>query len=206
VWDSLGLVDTEHYRRLIASLQDLGVLKSEVSRQKAAQISRKKKIPARQIPRFKVIAPTEASAAHPQAVDKDMRHREGLRGRAEAYRRAGRDAIEPLVGGTEGGRVYVGNLDPGVEVEDLYQRFASFGQIDVIHVPKGRYGTKGYAIVEFSLNAAAQSAVEEASGTEFFGRKIHLRISNPMTGRRRRRSRQRTPTNEVSTSGKRETV
>jgi ATP-dependent DNA helicase RecG len=71
IWDTLGLVDTEHYRRLVASLQEFGVLKSTVDRRTAQKAARTKRIPVKQIPRFRV-EPTNSSTTKTRRVDVDV--------------------------------------------------------------------------------------------------------------------------------------
>ena len=49
IWESLGIVDTEHYRRLIKSLQDLRILRSEISKVEAQARAKKRRISVREL-------------------------------------------------------------------------------------------------------------------------------------------------------------
>src|SRR5690606_17954615 len=54
IWDVVGIVDTEHYRKLVHGLQRLDVLKSPLDREKAQRVARGRKIPFRQFPRYTI--------------------------------------------------------------------------------------------------------------------------------------------------------
>ncbi|MBN5256007.1 putative DNA binding domain-containing protein [Serratia marcescens] len=57
IWDAAGIVDTEEYRRLLDKLLRCGVLKHKIEKIAAKRISRDKKIPFKQFPRFAISFP-----------------------------------------------------------------------------------------------------------------------------------------------------
>ena len=57
IWDNLGIVDTEHYRQLIQSLQQLRVLRSSVRKTLAQKQARLRHVTVRKIPRFTINVP-----------------------------------------------------------------------------------------------------------------------------------------------------
>ncbi len=62
IWDSLGIVDTEHYRQLDRLPRELGILKSEVPKAKAQKMAHLRKTTVRHIPRFKILKESERDA------------------------------------------------------------------------------------------------------------------------------------------------
>lgn len=52
IWSTLGIVDTDNYRKLINGLQRKGILKSEIEKQKAQKLAKLSKISVRDVPRL----------------------------------------------------------------------------------------------------------------------------------------------------------
>jgi Predicted transcriptional regulator containing an HTH domain and an uncharacterized domain shared with the mammalian protein Schlafen len=151
VWDAVGIVDTEDYRKLVDSLLKLGILQNEIERSVAQRLARRKKIPYKQYPRYRIGLPVERRppVAHAAATMPDV----DMGGNSLA-----------LTAESMGRRLYVGNLPLRTDKDRLYELFASLGEVAELSVPHARSHTKGYAFVEFTQAEAADALL--ARGTD----------------------------------------
>lgn len=161
IWNALGIVDTEHYRQLVHSLQQLNILENVINKIEAQRKARRKRVTVREIPRFRIRMPNEKT----------------ISGKIPDY----------IPNGTTGDdqktlRLWVGNLDPETEKSDLVTGFDSFGVIEYVYIPthgdKGR--GKGYAFIEFESEQAGLRALESSSPIIVRGRTVRLRYANPL--------------------------
>ena len=78
-------------------------------------------------------------------------------------------------------RIYVGNLSYDATDEDLRQAFGAYGQISSVDVIKDRFSgqPKGFAVIEMSAKAEAESAISALNGTEIRGRKVNVSEARP---------------------------
>lgn len=153
IFDSVGIVDTEKYRQLVASLQQLGILQTvRSSREVQRIISQSKPRKSRKsIPRFKIALPTAESRI---ATENLMQEKD------EA----------------EYTKVYVGSLDWNAKRADLEKLLSEFGTVSEVTIPKNRHTGKsrGYAFVEFETKQAADKALKSTKELRINGRKIYL--------------------------------
>ena len=68
IWETLDIVDTEQYRQIIASLQTKGLLSSQITRNAAGSIARRKGISTRDVPRFAIRSPDLAERDQREVV------------------------------------------------------------------------------------------------------------------------------------------
>lgn len=151
IWDSLGLVDTERYRELVKSLQDLRILKSEITKAAAQQLARKRKTGVKKIPRFKIVAPRSDSDTHSDDSE-------------------GNKVDAPDNEAT----VYLSNLSYSVEESDLVEFLSSYGEVENVSIPVD-YRTKkkrGYAFAEFSTSDEADQIRQKINDVMLKGRPI----------------------------------
>ncbi|XP_041986617.1 nuclear receptor coactivator 5 [Aricia agestis] len=66
-------------------------------------------------------------------------------------------------------RIYVGGLKDEVTVEDLYNHFIQYGEIDGIIL------NRVFGFVQFSTEESAQNALSNAAGSMILGKKINVR-------------------------------
>lgn len=173
IWDAVGIVDTEHYRKLVHSLQKIGLLKS-LHRLEAQNLARAKKIPFRQFPRYTFSMPSSGSSRPVSSTTDVESPAQDVRNYAN--------------------RILVGNLPLGFTQEELFESFSVIGEISEIHLPIDNGKTKGFAIVEFFEHADAARAIA-LDGLEYAGRKLSIR---PDGARRRSRRRRGRRANEAS--------
>ena len=168
IWDSLGIVYTEHYRRLVSSLQSLNLLKSELPKAKAQHIAKNKRISVRQVPRFQILPPN--GTAKPSKLDSGEKLGDEIEG-SQA-------------------RIFFANIGDATE-DELYQFFSESGIIEEIFIPKTMGKTRGYGFVSFSSEQVANKALDTLNGKQFGDRNIVLRRAiarrRRSSGRRRRK-------------------
>lgn len=68
-------------------------------------------------------------------------------------------------------RIYVGGITENATVDDLYERFIQYGQINGIVV------NRNFGFVQYETEASAKQAIAEADGSVFQGKNINVRIS-----------------------------
>ncbi len=153
IWDSVGIIDTEVYRQLIKSLQDYGILNSEVPKPKAQSIAKTRKISVKNVPRFKVRIP-KLKISIPKVdlvktVDDDK---------------------------SEYAKIYVSNLDYSVKEDDLINFFSSFGAVSEAHIPKDFITKKsrGFAFVEFESRQTVKKLLNDKTAKFILGRRIYV--------------------------------
>jgi ATP-dependent DNA helicase RecG len=147
IWDRLGLVDTEHYRLLVSSLQKFGILESETSKKTAASLAKKRKISVRDVPRFKIKL----------AKDVNVRPRGSSVRPARVERaRAAEMEAEPNKIEVESNKIFVGNVPPNATQRDILSSFSPHGTIDHVYIPMTGTQSRGYAFIEFETTEAAQ--------------------------------------------------
>ena len=78
-------------------------------------------------------------------------------------------------------KVYVGNLDFGIDDAKLNDLFSKFGNVEEAVVIKDRFSgrSKGFGFVTFSEDASADQAVSEMNDKEIESRKIRVNEAKP---------------------------
>ncbi|CAH2210142.1 jg24240, partial [Pararge aegeria aegeria] len=69
-------------------------------------------------------------------------------------------------------RIYVGGLKDDATVDDVYNHFIEYGQIDGIVV------SRVFGFVQFHQESSANEAIAKANGSVFQGKKITVRPAN----------------------------
>lgn len=82
-----------------------------------------------------------------------------------------------------GKKCFVGNLEPLTDEVDLEERFAPYGQLEDIYVPRDRSNraNRGYAFITFFDKRDAEDACRE-DGEELRGRRIGVNLAKPRPG------------------------
>ncbi|QOX79674.1 putative DNA binding domain-containing protein [Trichlorobacter lovleyi] len=161
IWDVVGIVDTEHYRRLVDSLQKYGILTPSVDRDTAKKIARKKKIPYREFPRYQIQIPGQTLSKPPSKTLKShsiIIESEELRDDRK--------------------RIWVGNLNTDTTRDNLFDEFAKLGDIEEIFIPMDGNKNKGYAFIEFSENKSVSAAIDLDKQLTINGRSLTIRNAN----------------------------
>ncbi len=78
-------------------------------------------------------------------------------------------------------KIYVGNLDYGVNKQSLEELFSEVGQVtDAVVITDRNTGrSKGFGFVEFDSEESATKAVEKFNGQDFQGRELKIDYAKP---------------------------
>jgi len=174
IWITLGIVDTEHYRQLIDSLQRRGILRSIISKARAQRLSRDQNINVRDVPRFTIVQPGHAPSEK-EPVAKELDRPEGINRSAVggAFRPRTKLAAQPLENAEA--KIFLGNLPWGTRRDHLLSFIRDCG-IDA-DVAGPAVLSKGYAIVELNTPGPAEGAIRRLNGALFEGRRVFARPS-----------------------------
>ena len=158
----LGIIDIEHYRQVVHSLQTRGVLETTMARRNVANAARSKGVGRRDVGRFRVKNAPEA---------KPGRIHVGARQRVE------RRTVDRNVITDQSHSVYLGNIPPNTNERDIIGVLSDMGHPETVVIPRRNGLSKGYAFVEFSNGAM----VELALGAQLVlgGRKLVVRRKHP---------------------------
>lgn len=154
----LGIVDIEHYRQVVYSLQKKGIFETAISKLSAKKAAGKKGVGIRDIPRFKVKSFKDLS---PRRETPKIEP----------------DTIEDVVN-SEPKSLYLGNIPPNTNVRDVISAFAEFGQPANVVIPRAGGLSKGFAFIEFEDPATAQNALK--AKIRLGGRTLVVRWKRPM--------------------------
>ncbi len=148
VWDAVGIVDTEDYRKLVDSLLKLGILQNDVERNVAKQLARRKKIPYKEYPRYRIGMPVAPRKTTSDNVDPP---------------KVAISSTTNEVAETEPNRLYVGNIPRNANNKKLFEIFSEFGEIVDLRVPRTKTVAKGFAFIEFASTESANQALARST-------------------------------------------
>lgn len=163
IWQAVGIVDTDAYRRLIESLMRLGVLKAKLTRREVETIARRRRIPRKSVPRYVVAEQTDGAVGG---------GKEGAGRKRVPRETEDRD---------EYARVFVGNIPFEISPEELTDGFGRYGAVVDVFIPinSATRRNKGYAFLEFETSVAAERARAASGEIRFGGRVVYVRTANP---------------------------
>ena len=154
----LGIVDIEHYRQIINSLQRMGILETTISRTEVPAVARQKGVGRRDIGRFRVKNFSDIKSKKQQTADTTV------------VRLKRKDIDDQLA-------LYVGNIPPNTSERDIFHTFLSCGELDTIVIPKTEGLSRGYAFIEFANGEDVQKALR--SNFVLGGRNLVVRRKRP---------------------------
>ncbi|MDJ0680679.1 MAG: RNA-binding protein [Xenococcaceae cyanobacterium MO_167.B52] len=82
--------------------------------------------------------------------------------------------------------IYVGNLDYGLEQDDLVEVFAEYGNVKRVYVPtdKETGRKRGFAFVELGTEEEESAAIDALDGAEWMGRTLKVNQAKPRESNR----------------------
>lgn len=82
-------------------------------------------------------------------------------------------------------KLYVGNLDFGMDDQKLREVFSEFGEVEEAVVIRDKFSkrSKGFGFVTFVNDGEADKAISEMNEKEIEGRKIKVNEARPMESR-----------------------
>jgi ATP-dependent DNA helicase RecG len=168
IWNALGLVDTEHYRRLIASLQSLNILVTLISREAAKKQARASRINNRDVPRFAIQIPQVSSSIKGKT-------------RAPIPRKRVNIAVETEDGLDDTSRVFLSNLPYKFDREALLSHIRGLNiDGDLVFPRTGR----SYAFVQLTDESSRDAALNSLDNSQFEGRRLVARKAILRSSRR----------------------
>lgn len=77
--------------------------------------------------------------------------------------------------------IFVGNLDFGTTVQQLYSLFEAYGPVESVTIVKDRDTgeARGFAFVEMTQDSEAQAAIAGVNGTTLNGRTLRVNEARP---------------------------
>lgn len=148
--DRLGIVDLDQVREIVTPLRAQGLVVRTKSHNKAYQISKKNKIPKREVPTFQVHEGNSASE----------------------------DSNEPELEIKHVYELFIGNLDYSLSKSDLTGWLSEFCDVVHIDLPSGeRYHSvnKGFCFAEIEFQGNIDSLISTLDQEELRGRKVSVR-------------------------------
>jgi len=157
IWDAVGIVDTEDYRKLVYSLQTKGILAGKFGNLAMARNAAKKaRVPYRKFKRFYIIRPD-------------------MRGQARSENIKESDIAKEY----DEEKIYVTNIPYHISETDLYELFSPIGDISDIQIPVNHETSqpRGFAFVTFETKAEADKAISTFNGAMLGGRRIAISLA-----------------------------
>jgi ATP-dependent DNA helicase RecG len=153
IFDHVGIIDTDYYRRIVEDLRKLGILKDTVSKNEVTKIWQKQGGSKKAIPRFQIVPPNSFGMHKSIPLEQ-----------------------EEMRDTSDYAKLFVTGLDWSVTESELENALLKFGDISNIVIPRNRTTkkNKGYAFVEFESKASVQRALEFEGQLFLNRRKIML--------------------------------
>lgn len=172
IWTRIGIVDTEHYRQLVESLQRKKILGTEIERAKSYALAKKRGVSRRSIPRYKIVLPDEFKSVAP-STDRHIIADASNRYAEPALASTGKTTI-PAVRLNKNSGLYLSNIPPNTTERDISIALSSFAPLEDIYIPQGNGGlTRGYAFVTCSSEESAAQVL--SSDVRIGNRKISVK-------------------------------
>ena len=170
VWDAVGIVDTEHYRKLVDSLMTMGILETKIRRDKAQRLAKREQIPYREFSRYGIAVPgVMQSRVKAKKTNEELVKSSQPIAKSQELDIGMRD---------DSNRLNIGNIPFKVNKKEIFDLFQQFGEIAEIYIPESRGKSKGYAFVEFENNDSATKALA-ANGLMLQDRSLTIRQAMP---------------------------
>ena len=86
-------------------------------------------------------------------------------------------------------KIFVGNLAPGVDEEELKSLFAKHGKVDSVKIIRDLFSrqSKGFGFIEMPGKMESKKAVESLNTQELKGKRLNVNEARPERNRGRRR-------------------
>lgn len=173
----IGIVDIEHYRKLIASLQKKFVLINTKTKGQVQSIQKREKIGARDVARFKIIPfiDIDTKGFKNKPEPRSPKHKAVSQDRSPTKLAQSRELFVDRT-------LYVVNTPPITTERDVMEAFSQFGAIASVRIPGTGGVSKGYVFIEFEDPNDAAKAI--GTSPEIGGRSLRVRWATPQTRRR----------------------
>lgn len=149
IFNNVGIVDTDKYRELVESLNEIGILNRVVSNPKAQSLAKKRKVSKKSVGRYKIVLPNSDKKVIKKIQEKDE---------------------------SDYAKIFVGGLDWHAKEDDIESKLSKYGDISEIVIPKNRFTGKsrGFAFVEFESQESAKKAINSEDKLFINEKKIYI--------------------------------
>ncbi len=156
IFDAVGIVDTDHYRRLIDSLYELGILRRTMTKGQRQALTKKTHVPGKKIPQFIVELPRKAKSITPTPdleTDDDVEY----------------------------AKVYAANFPYDTSDYEVAKAFSVCGEVVNVRIPINRETNlgRGFAFIEFATKDQSRSAISMSGRITIRGRKSYIQAFEP---------------------------
>jgi ATP-dependent DNA helicase RecG len=156
IWEAVGIVDTEHYRSLVASLFKIRVLGNKVAKDRAKRLAKNEHIPFRQYPRYEIRIPdskiNEETNIYLTVDDEDVR--------------------KPACS------IFVTPIPLTATDEEIYSALSKHGDVAELVVPRSNKNTKGYCFVEYADSTSMEKAISSHNHIRLQDRVLKFVMAN----------------------------
>lgn len=161
IWDAVGIVDTEHYRKLTSSLNRINILKSSIDKEEARRQAFRNKTPIKQFPRFEISLPKIGNTL------------------VKAHKSI--ESTNPEKGITSASvhTLFVSNIPYDITKSEIFDVMSSFGSVANIRFPVFKEKSKGYCFVEFESAIAAEKVLSSEVPIKIKESSLVIRIATP---------------------------
>lgn len=175
IWDAVGIVDTEDYRKLVDSLLTHKILINAVERVTAKKIAKRKKIPFREYPRYKIVIPDTSSLVP------DVGGGESGSGIDKDKSITLPEVVSAVsVAEVEAPRIFIAKLPVDSEENELYELFEVYGTIRSLKVPRyNKAVCKGFAFLEFDEPKSAEIVLDSRTIVRYKNRDLIIKRALP---------------------------
>lgn len=160
IWDTLGIVDTEDYRKIVYILQTKGILAGKYGNtDEAKRVAKKKKILFRQFRRYYIVKPELRGEPRRFKLTEIASQKKASMEQEPDYEKT---------------RAYVANLPYSISVSDMYEIFGAVGNVIDVYLPINPETQlpRGFAFVAYENQEAVNGAIKRFNGSNLSGRRI----------------------------------
>jgi ATP-dependent DNA helicase RecG len=177
VIDRLGLVDIDLVREILTPLRSMKVIERSATDYKLIQEAKRRGVPKRQLPSFRVVIPGGSSEANSEATRRD---------RTATNARKPTSKIGDDVPTTNTTEVYLGNLPSGVSVQQLSEVVGQYCEVESIKFPaQTEQGNGGFAFLVISPASSLPQVIEKMDGSYIGRRRIRAQVPRRISESRR---------------------
>lgn len=171
IWDAVGIVDTEDYRKLIQSLQDMGILISKISKDGIDKM-RQKNQDRKSIPRFLIVLPQVTKSAVPKSTTNKHSFSTSIT-ESKPKPKQKMNVLDD----SEYAMIYIQNLPFKIKKDEILNAFSKYGEISEIRIPidyRTRF-IKGFAFIGFENQSSVGKALNDTEPIVIDNRIIYVR-------------------------------
>ncbi len=162
IWDTLGIVDTEDYRKIVYTLQTKGILAGKY--ENAKRVAKNKNIPFRQFKRYYIVKPELRGESKQAQLIEIASSKKASIEREPDYEKT---------------RAFVANIPYSISISDMYEIFGAVGNVIDVYLPINPETNlpRGFAFIAYENREAVNEAIKRFNGSNLSGRRIAVSLA-----------------------------